>query len=105
MLTVEEIRKKIFELPDLFHIHYKNKKWWQAKHCYDTAVAVSVFIELSDKEQIELFGNRAYREEYESLTSGLFNEIEVDKVYLECIKVNQTRENEDFRKFQKKRSV
>lgn len=102
MLTQEELRKKVFELPDLFKIHMQNKKWWRAKHCYDTAVLISVFAEMSEDDKKALFGTKAYMEEREEPKEGLFQEDEVNRAYIECIRLNQTREREDHRPGRKK---
>ncbi len=96
MLTAQEIREKVFKLPEKFEGHYRNKEWSQAKAAYNTALTVSVFAEFSEKDKIALFGNKPYKEEYEEMIDGMFRERMVQRTYLECIKRNQTQENETY---------
>ena len=62
---------------------YREKKWQEAKEVYITAVKLSVG--LSDKEKIELFGNRPYRKKDEKEIEGLFPEWMVREVSEMCI--------------------
>ena len=66
-----------------FKILYKQRKWQEAREVYLTAVKLSVG--LSDKEKIELFGNRPYRKNDEEEIDGLFPEWMVEKVMEMCI--------------------
>lgn len=97
MLTQEQIREKLFELPISFNVYFKNKEYGKAKHCYDMARMVSAFVNLQEEDSIRLFGNRAYKEDYEELTDGLFREEDVDKAVLICIRRGQTYDKEDYR--------
>ncbi len=92
MRTAKEIREEIFRQAEVFGEHYREKNWAQAKYAYDAARMMSVFAALDEDDRIKLFGSRAYRDDDEQPTEGLFNEGEVEKVYLECIRANQTRE-------------
>lgn len=93
MLNVEEIRQKLFELPDLFVVHYRNKEYAQAKGCYETARTVALFVRLDEKEMDELFGSRQSESKQ---VEGMFNEELVQRAYLECIKANQTYERKAY---------
>ena len=62
---------------------YGEKKWQEAREVYITAVKLSVG--LSDKEKIELFGNRPYRKNDEEEIDGLFPRWMVQKVMEMCI--------------------
>lgn len=97
MLTEQQIRDKLFDLPISFAVHYKNKDYGKAKHCYDIARMVAAFVELPEADCIALFGNRSYKEDREELTDGLFPEEQVDKVVKICIRRSQTYDKEDYR--------
>lgn len=113
MLTVEQIRDKIFELPFSFENHYRNaislpkghperiRYFLMAKRVYNKAVTLSVFVDLPESDQIRLFGNRAYKEDCEELTEGLFREEAVNKASLECILAKETEDEEDYRMVKK----
>lgn len=101
MLSEKEIRKKVYELADYFKHYYQKKDWHRAKASYLTASTVAVFVQMSDEEKAELFGNRPYKDDREELIDGLFPERQVERVYLECIKRNDTYENLQFKKIQK----
>lgn len=90
MIREAEVKKKLYELADIFHHHYMNKEYAAAKMTYFRAQTIAVFLELSEEELAELFGNRAYKEDREELQDGLFKEKEVEKASWECIRVNQT---------------
>lgn len=75
------------------------KDYPRAKHCYDTAVTISVFLELDEEKQLELFGERGERGAI--IRQGLFPEESVQKAYRECIRKNLTRENSTYRPLQK----
>lgn len=86
MKTEYEIRQALRQLPDEFKIYLKNKDYARAKNCYDTARTIALFVELGEKEMLELFGDK------EQDIEGRFKEAEVQKVYWECIKVHKTDE-------------
>lgn len=90
MLKETEAKKKLYELADIFKHHYTRKEYAAAKMAYFRAQTVAVFLELSEDELSELFGNRAYKDDREELKGGLFNEEEVEKASWECIKINKT---------------
>ena len=62
---------------------YKQRRWQEAKEVYETARKLS--LKLSEKEKIELFGNRPYRVKDEKAVDGLFPEWMIQKVYEKCI--------------------
>ena len=113
MLTAEQIRDKIFELHFSFENHYRNaislprkhperiRYFQMAKRVYNDAVTLSVFVDLPDTDKIRLFGNRAYKDDYEKLEDGLFKESSVDRVYRECIAAKKTEDEKDYRMVKK----
>ncbi len=94
MLPEKKILEKLYLLPEEFKVHMRNKDYVRAKHCYDTALTISVFCQLEDYQKMELFGNRPYTDD--EPVDGLFREKEVLKAYEMCIKANQTREYETY---------
>lgn len=76
-LTIDQVKKKLRGLSVKFMEHYRNKEYAKAKICYDTALTVACFLELSEEEQEELWGNR------DKNIPGLFSELVVNKVFLE----------------------
>lgn len=113
MLTTEQIRERILELPFSFNNHYRNalslpkghperiRYFQMAKIVYNDAVTLSVFVDLPKQDRIRLFGNRSYKEDYEELEDGLFHEEAVDRVYLECILAKKTEDEKDYRRVKK----
>ena len=93
VLSSEEIRQKLLDLPEHFTIHYRKKEYAQAKKCYDTARTVGVFVGLEEVDMLRLFGSR---QDEENPVEGAFNEDMVQKCYLECIKANQTSEKKPY---------
>ena len=84
--------QKLEELAAVFNNHIRAKRFPQAKHCYDTARNVSVFLEMDEKEQQELFGSRKADGEVEK--EGLFKEELAQKAYFEtCVKEKSDPEN------------
>lgn len=99
MITSPEATKhKLWELAASFRAYMRQKKWSQAKHCYEVARNVSIFMELPEDELINLFGSR---EEPDKPIVGLFPEEEVQKAYRECIKRNLTTENRRYEPIKK----
>lgn len=98
MLDQKQTLDKLFELPELFKVHMKNKAYPQAKACYDTAVTVAVFLELEEEWKDQLFGIRGERGVY--IMKGLFNETQVLKAYDECWKKGDTYENKKYEPLQ-----
>lgn len=90
MLNERQIKNKLYECAELFTLHYWNKEWAAAKFAYFRARTVAAFLELTDADMIELFGNRAYKGDHEELKDGLFPEAMVEKASWECIRRNTT---------------
>lgn len=86
MKSEYEIRQALRQAPAEFMVYFRNKQYAKAKHCYDTARTVALFVELDKKEMLEMFGDRELEVE------GRFKEEYVQKAYWECIKMNQTYE-------------
>lgn len=92
------IADKINSLPERFRQLMGERRYPEAKACYDDAVTLAVFLELPEEERIQLFGNRPYAEDGEEATDGLFQEEMVQRAYLECaVKRNLGRENMPYR--------
>lgn len=96
--NMETMTHKLWELAASFRTYMYQKKWSQAKHCYEIARNVAVFMELPEVEMVKLFGSR---EEPDKPIEGLFPEEEVQKAYWECIKRNQTYENRRYEPIKK----
>lgn len=88
MLTQEEIKQKLYQQAQSFHLHIKNKEYLQAKFCYDTARNVALFVQLGKEDILELFGSR----QIDPPVEGLFSEQEVQEAYYE---VSVKRKNEE----------
>lgn len=72
MLEGKQIMDKLYEQADMFKHYMINRNYEQAKQCYDTALNISVFLQLDEKSMIELFGERGEKGEY--ISKGLFPE-------------------------------
>lgn len=84
MLTQQEITKKIYDLADQFESMYRNKQYKRAKHIYDTARNVAVFVELPESDMFELFYNHNPDESKDAIPEwGRFNMDHVQKCYYE----------------------
>lgn len=90
MLTERQIRNKLYEYADQFRGAYMRKEWARAKSLYVTAQRIAVFLELPEQDLSELFGNRAYKDDREELTDGLFPEREVERASWECVRIHKT---------------
>lgn len=90
MLTEREIMDRLHEYAEQFNLSYQNKEWARAKFLYFRAQTVATFLELSEKDLTELFGNRAYKEDWEPIKQGLFQEDKVERASWECVKVHET---------------
>lgn len=90
MLTGAEIKKELFELSDQFKWHMDRKEYAQAKYCYDTALTVSMFIQLEPEKRLKLFGSR----QEDKPVEGLFREEDVLKATEECFRAQQKEQDE-----------
>lgn len=80
---IDYLIAKLYRMPAQFREQYYAKEWPAAKHTYDTAVRVALFMELPVEERNRLFGSR---QDYpEKVIEGLFPEEMVSRVYLECV--------------------
>lgn len=92
MLDGRAIEQKLYNLAGKFKIHMGAKRYPQAKHCYDKAREVAVFVELEEDKMRELFGER--KEKGIIVKEGLFKEEQVQKAYFQCcVKAKQEPEN------------
>jgi len=99
MITkAEDARHKLWEMSASFRAYMRQKKYSQAKHCYDVARNVSVFLEMSEDDMVSLFGSRG---EPDKPIVGMFPEEEVQKAYRECIRSNLTNENRKYEPIKK----
>lgn len=94
MLDNKALLDKLYELPQMFHFYMEHKDYPRAKHCYDTARTVAVFMEIDESRKAELFGERGERGAI--IQQGLFPEEKVQKAYVECVKRNKTHENRRY---------
>lgn len=100
MITEKEIMDKLYELPEHFNRCMKNKEYRKAKQYYEEARNLCAFLKVTDKIQIELFGNRPYKEDWEEEHDGLFREEDVLRAYKEVFtsleeQVQEERENRE----------
>ena len=90
MIDERSVWKKLEELAAVFNNHIRAKRYHQAKHCYDTARKVSVFLEMDEKEHQRLFGYGNKEDQHEEM----FRKELVQKAYLEvCVKGKEEVEN------------
>lgn len=94
MLDNNALMDKLYTLPKKFVYCMERKDYSGAKHCYDTACTVAVFLNLDESIMTELFGERGERGAI--IKQGLFQEEKVLKAYYECIRKNQTYENKRY---------
>lgn len=90
MLTEKEVKDKLNRYAEQFQIRIRRKEWAAAKMLHFKAQAVATFLEFPEAELAALFGNRAYREDWEPLKDGIFPEQEVERASWECIRIGRT---------------
>lgn len=90
MMTEQEVKDKLYDYADQFRIRCQRKEWAAAKMLYFRAQTVATFMQLSEAELSKLFGNRAYREDWEPVRDGLFPEQEVERAGWECVRIHKT---------------
>ncbi len=93
MLTEKQIKDKLYNYADQFQIRCQRKEWAAAKMLYFRAQAVATFLEFSEAELSVLFGNRAYKEEWEERKDGLFPEQQIERAGWECVRIHRTYDN------------
>lgn len=101
MLTEQEVKDKLYDYADQFRIRCQRKEWAAAKMLYFRAQTVATFLQLTDAELAVLFGNRAYKEDWEPLKDGVFPEKEVERVGWECIRMHKTYDDLHLRPLQR----
>lgn len=91
MLDNRSLIDKLYELPQMFCFYMEHKNYPMAKHCYDTARTVAVFMEIDESRKAELFGERGERGAV--IQQGLFPEEKVQRAYFECaVKTERMKE-------------
>lgn len=81
MISERRVYQKMEELAAIFSVHMNAKRYTQAKHCYETARNVVVFMEFEPEKAGEVFGIIGNRGEI--IKDGLFKVGLVDKMGLE----------------------
>lgn len=107
MITEKEALNKLYEMPEHFDRHMRNKDYRAAKRVYDNAVVICIFLEVSTAVKRELFGDRPYIDNPDAATDGLFREEYVLKAYEETFKhrVNELAEEKENRERYKDRII
>ena len=90
MLTERQMRNKLYEYAEMFSGAYMRKEWARAKLLYFRAQTVATFMEMSEQDLAELFGNRAYKDDREEFVDGLFPEERVERASWECVRIHET---------------
>lgn len=90
MLNEQEVKDKLHDYADQFQLRCRRKEWAAAKMLYFRAQTVATFLEFPEAELAKLFGNRAYREDWEPLKDGLFPERDVERAGWECVRIHRT---------------
>lgn len=73
---------KLLDMPKQFLDAYYKKEWFRAKYIYDTAIIVTMFLEIPDPLRYQLFGISA---EDEDEIQGDFPRDIVSKVFEKCV--------------------
>lgn len=85
--SVDELMHTLYELPEHFNRHMKNREYRKAKRCRDNAIFLSTVMNVPDAVSMELFGNRPYIDpDYEEFKDGLFREEDSLRAEEECFK-------------------
>ena len=63
----------------MFSGAYMRKEWARAKLLYLRAQTVATFLEMSEQDLAELFGNRAYKDDRKEFVDRLFPEERVER--------------------------
>jgi len=98
MLTGTQFKLKVKRSADQFLKAADLKEWNRARSIYNRTITACVYMELDEREMIEIFGNRPYKDREEEEKDGLFPETIVEKVRWECIKRGIEREEPIFQK-------
>lgn len=96
--------EKQYRRAGLFEDYIKEKKWPEAKHCYDTVLTVLCEAEAEPEIMLEFFGERGERGKI--LKEGLFKEELVQKAYYEAaVKRDGGYENKKYRPWQQEKDA
>lgn len=98
MLEGEAALDMLREQADIFKVHMGNGEYSRAKACYDSVRSTLVLLRAEEELMLEFFGERGERGVI--LKEGLFNEEQVQKAYLECIRKGDTYENKRYEPLQ-----
>lgn len=91
-MTEEQMKKKLWDMADLFKHYMRKKMYAMAKFEYEKARSVAIFMELPEEEMDELFGERGNTGEI--IKKGLFAEEEVIRAYEKAaVRGNNGHEN------------
>ena len=90
MLTEQEVKDKLHDYADQFQLRCRRKEWAAAKMLYFRAQTVATFLEFPEAELAKLFGNRAYREDWEPVKVGLVPTRDVERVGWACVILPKT---------------
>ena len=95
LLSEKEILDKLYDQPELFKHFMGNKKYSEAKYCYDQTVCVLLFLGADEEMLDEFFGVRGERGAV--LRAGLFPQELVQKAYYEvAVKRDGGYENKKY---------
>ena len=83
--TYEALVDKFLQMPEQFKEAYRKKEWFQAKHLYDSAIVIGLFLEVPESIREQVFGSR----QHEEIIDGMFPEWMVEQVMRECVIKNR----------------
>ena len=93
MLEHGQVMEGLREKAKKFEKAYDAKDYLSAMWIYNEALNIAVFMELSEEDKQELFGDRQNVDEWkEEDEKGLFKESMVERARLWCIRNNKTRQ-------------
>ncbi len=95
MLEGKGFMDKLRREAGLFKGYMREKRYPEAKYCYDSVLAALVLMEADRETMREFFGERGERGVI--LKEGLFPEWQVQEAYLACIRSGDTYENKGYR--------
>ncbi len=79
------LTNKFLQLPCEFMEAYRKKDWFRAKHIYDSAIVIGLFLELPESLREQVFGSR----QHEEIIEGMFPEGILFQVMKECVIKNR----------------
>ncbi len=90
MLSENQMLDKLYTQPEIFNKYIEKKQYAEASYCVECARIIALFMELSDRQLIELFGSK---EDPENVVEGLFSEEKVLRAMEWCIFHNKSRQD------------